>query len=222
MSKKLIALAGVARAGKDDFTKSLVSRGWTRLAYGDIIKEFFRPTIKLDEPTFDTLDRILEVNPKVDYDQLTTFTAEILPKFQQCLDEEFPELQGLDPFSEVDQEKKCFRPILEHGGKLIYQWVTETFYNQVDACTTNVINPRCVFPEEASKWRLLGGELLLIDAIHVEAVSQWEKNAMLELKRSGLISGILPNWSTKEDWIIFAEEYADGLRTWPSSPLLKV
>lgn len=204
----LIALAGVARCGKDDFAKPLIERGFKRLAFGDVIKEFYQDFVAGDIGIYEATQRIVDANPLVSHEQLEEFQRDVLTPFWVKADGVY------DVFSENDAEKNLFRPILEKGGDLIYWHVHAEYFRRVDAAWsagTGVVNPRLVRPAEAHTWVKRGGHLILIDCLHRDAISQWEKDAMTELKRSGTIGKVIGNWGTAEEWQARAERFADGL-----------
>lgn len=201
---RLLALTGVARCGKDDFAAPLIEAGYVRMAFGDVLKNFYAPLIRGEEGLYEVMERIKAANPLVQPEQLAAFYDEVLLPFW-TLD------VCCDPFTEDDRDKQAFRPILETGGDLIYQYALNTYLAQVDAALAagqRIVNPRLVREPEARGWAERGGELVLIDCLHVEAVSAWEKRAMTDLKRSGYITKILPNWGTAEQWTAFARRCA--------------
>ena len=204
---QLIALAGVARCGKDDLARPLVERGWVRLAYGDVIKHFFAPYVAGDEDRALLMSRLCQANPELTHEQLSRFADSVLSPF---------EASGLkaDTFTENDAEKAVLRPILEHGGDLIYDYVTHEYFRLVDAAWSagkSVVNPRLVRAREGELWRKRGGEIILIDCLHREAASQWEKDCITQLKRSGHITRVIGNWGTAEEWQKFAEDFAEEI-----------
>lgn len=202
----LIALAGVARCGKDDLAKPLIESGFKRLAFGDVIKDFYGPLIRAEEGLHEVQQRMLTANPLLQPEQLSRFYEDVLMPF-------WVDAAGcaFDPFTENDAEKNVLRPILEKGGDLIYDHVFREYFRLCDAAWsagTSVVNPRLVRPEEGLAWRARGGQIILIDCLHREAVSQWEKDNMVALKRAGVITQVLGNWGTADNWAAFARDFA--------------
>lgn len=204
---KLLAFTGTARTGKDTFANPMVGLGWTKLAYGHVIKEFYAPYIAGDESISHLKARMLQVNPALTLHDWTKFQTEVLLPYE---DHDI----SADAFSEDDTVKTIFRPILEKGGDLLYYYVTRTYFRRVQTMLDNgqrVINPRLVRLAEARRWTGMGGIIIDIQRPGKEAVSEWEAEALRELRASGLISHTFTNDRTIEIWEAQAKSFAAHL-----------
>jgi len=202
-----IALAGTARSGKDTLAAPLIRRGWHKMAFGDHIKAFFREYVAGDESIAALRDRMFAVNPELTFEAFTHFYGTVLFPFEEhdlmC-----------DSFTEYDDHKRVIRPILEHGGELIYPWVFGQFFGEMDAALERgqrVINTRLVRVPEAQAWVERGGVIYLVERENWSPATLWEAEPLAELRESGLVTRTLCNAGTAGDWDAFAQHLADEL-----------
>lgn len=212
MTSNLIALAGVARAGKDTLVKPLVAEGWTLFNYGTVIKDFFEAYLEGRHGTSigDIVGDIKAANPNVGEDQMVTFVNEVLLPYE----EQTAHIGGIDAFTEDDRLKKIIRPVLEKGGDMIYDHVMTTYFAEVDrllAAGKKVVNTRLVRIPEAVAWKERGGVIYEVMRADWPAASQWEHDALETLRGSGMLDGILANIGTAAEWDAFALEFAADL-----------
>lgn len=204
---KLLSLCGVARCGKDTLAKPLLARGWHLLNVGTLIKDFYKDYVAGDQSIPQLREKMMEVAPELSDEDWQRFYAGVLLPFESA------DLM-CDSHTEVDEHKKILRPILEDGGELIYDWLLREYFRRVDAMTSagkNVVNTRVSRLAEAKEWHKRGAEIILIDCLHREAVSDWEKRSMAEIKQSGYITRIIGNWGSAEDWEYFAQVYVASI-----------
>ncbi len=204
---KLIALAGAARSGKSTFAQALVKTGFHEVAYGHVIKRYFAEYLAGEESIWELRNRMLAANPELSPEAWGTFLEEVLIPF------ELSDLE-CDAFTEFDPHKQVIRPILEKGGDLIYSWVSEEYFRQVDAALERgerVVNTRLVRIPEAREWVSRGGVIYVIERRDWPFASDWERDALATLKASGLVADTLYNHGSEADWQAEAEFFARDL-----------
>ncbi|TDE87372.1 hypothetical protein [Deinococcus sp. S9] len=204
----LVALAGTARAGKDTLAAPLIQRGFKPFAFSHPIKSFFAAYLAGDESIPQLHTRMREANPQLTYEQFADFFERVLLPF------EHHDLMT-DAFTENDHEKRIIRPILEHGGELIYDHIFQAYFAEVDAALERgdrIVNTRLVRLPEAQAWVERGGVIYVVHRKDWPAASDWEGKHLLALEESGLVTGHLMNDGSEADWKVFAEAFARGLQ----------
>ena len=158
----LIAFAGYAREGKDAAAQRLITSGWKRCAFGDIIKVQLDPLMK--------------------------------------------EHLGFSAFTEIDEQKKQIRPILEQWGEVNYDGVIREFF---DTLPPRAVNTRLVRLREAKEWMRRGGIILRRRRPGVEPATDWERDRLQELYDGGAIHDTILNEGTVEQLWNRVHHYAE-------------
>lgn len=204
MSLNLVGLAGVARAGKDTFAHALILRDWKAVAFSSVIKQFYADYLIGRMSVSGLREKVLTANPyllPVEWDE---FVGDVLYPFER-------HDTDIDAFTEQDDLKRLIRPTLERGGELVYDWVSEEYFRQIDTSLTQgerLVNTRIVLPAEAQRWVDRGGVIYLIERRDWPAATQWEADNLEVLKGSGLITDTFYNHGTAEEWTRSAELFA--------------
>lgn len=204
---QILCFTGFSRAGKDDFARPLLARGWKAMPFSAPIKEFFADYIAAEQGVGDLFQRMQRVNPALDKEQLDRFLRDVLIPFEEkdIMD---------DVFTENDESKKAFRPILEHGGELIYDYVHATYFDRLDAALARgerVVNTRVARLEEAHDFATRGAPIYLVDRSNWPATSAWEQGMVDGLISAGLVTHTLYNHGTHDEWLAQAESFAAAL-----------
>jgi len=175
-----IALTGYARTGKDKIGEVLVGLGYTRHAFGDIIKA------QVSQAASGRGSGIIDVCRWVEANE--DGAAETV---QQIRSAYFQVASGtLDPYTEVDTEKAILRPLLERWGECFY---LDIFNEYFDALPQNAVNTRLVRIREAQEWVSRGGVLWMVLRPGKGPETPWIQARMHELIRAGVITGYVGN-----------------------------
>lgn len=176
----LIALAGVARSGKDTLAAPLVAQGFVNLAFSSVIKEFFNPYTLGEESVGELRRRMLDAAPDLSEDDWAEFHTLILNPFE---DKDLL----VSAFTEHDADKAALRPILQRGGELIYNYVFGEYFRRVDAAWSagkSVVNTRIVKRPEAEAWKKRGGVIYLVERAGWPAATPWEAEQVACCRRA--------------------------------------
>lgn len=190
---KLIALTGYSRSGKDTAADALVELGYTRCAFGDIIKAMVNEAPIEEFSLFrDWLESSGRDRKRV---------ADIAHGW--CL----VKLCGVSPFTQNDEVKPLLRALLEDYGIWRYDEVTHRFFSTLpELC----VNSRLCRAAEGHLWRQKGGILVEIVRPGNTAHTPVEAGWMQELTDAGLIDVILYNDSTPENLGLAIKQVASG------------
>jgi hypothetical protein len=170
MPHPLIALTGYSRSGKDTAANALVSIGYERRAFGDIIKSM------VDD---------------ADYKLFSVFHGWLKEtgRNQSRIDSitygwNLVKVVGVSPFTQDDDTKLLLRPLLEDYGIWKYKLVTDLFFSIMPKLC---VNSRLCRAAEGKRWRDEGGIIVEIvrpgNKAHTEVEAGWVK----ELNDAGLI-----------------------------------
>jgi hypothetical protein len=113
------------------------------------------------------------------------------------------EIYGLNSFSEVDEEKNQFRPILIHGGEVpgIYEYVLARMMQQAEDSINGAINTRLFRPIEAEAWLAIGGEIWWVQRPGQRPQEPKEADYVHEMGERGMFSRYVVNDApTGEAW----------------------
>lgn len=103
---------------------------------------------------------------------------------------------GYSAFTENDAEKSHIRPLLEQAGEIFYDSMLNEMFKSLPE---KAVNQRLVRVREAIAWREAGGRIYELVRPHICPATDWERERMAELRRSGLIDGIIVNDSTVQE-----------------------
>ena len=172
----LIALTGYSRSGKDTAADHLVSLGYERRAFGDIIKGLVRDA---GPTTFRFFrDWLLDTGrPQPRISEIAYGWS--LVKF--C---------GIDPFTQDDSVKPNLRALLEDYGIYRYDEVTRLFFSTLPS---KCVNSRLCRAQEALEWRRRGGVLVEVVRPGGKPHTDQERRWVEELHEEGMIDTILKN-----------------------------
>jgi hypothetical protein len=172
----LIALTGYSRSGKDTAADHLVSLGYERRAFGDIIKGLVRDA---GPTTFRFFrDWLLDSGrPQARVSDIAYGWS--LVKF--C---------GVDPFTQDDDVKPLLRSLLEDYGLYRYDEVARLFFLDLPS---KCVNSRACRLGEAQEWRKRGGVLVEVVRPGGKPHTDQERRWVEELHEAGAIDTILKN-----------------------------
>jgi hypothetical protein len=172
----LIALTGYSRSGKDTAADHLVSLGYERRAFGDIIKGLVRDAGPTTFRFFK--DWLLDTGRN----QLRI--SEIAYGWSLV------KLCGVDPFTQDDEVKPNLRALLEDYGIYRYDEVTRLFFSTLPS---KCVNSRLCRAQEAREWRDRGGVLVEVVRPGGKPHTDQERRWVEELHEAGAIDTILKN-----------------------------
>lgn len=172
----LIALTGYSRSGKDTAADHLVSLGYERRAFGDIIKGLVRDA---GPTTFRFFrDWLLDTGrPQLRISEIAYGWSLV-------------KLCGIDPFTQDDSVKPSLRALLEDYGIYRYDEVTRLFFSTLPA---KCVNSRLCRAQEAREWRDRGGVLVEVVRPGGKPHTDQERRWVEELHEAGAIDTILKN-----------------------------
>ena len=172
----LIALTGYSRCGKDVAADALVSVGYERRCFGDIIKRMVDNADKLEWcDLYNWLD---------DTNRSVKRIASIANAWSLVKD------IGHSPFTQVDEIKTNLRPLLEDYGIWKYDEVVEQFFHNLPA---KCVNSRLCRVDEGKMWRDRGGIIVKIIRPGNYAHTEVERVWMEELHEACLIDVVVGN-----------------------------
>ena len=172
----LIALTGYSRSGKDTAADHLVSLGYERRAFGDIIKGLVRDA----GPTTFRFFR----------DWLLDTGRHQLRISEIAYGWSLVKLCGVDPFTQDDDVKPLLRSLLEDYGLYRYDEVTSEFFSTLPA---KCVNSRLCRAQEALEWRRRGGVLVEVVRPGGKPHTDQERRWVEELHEEGMIDTIIKN-----------------------------
>jgi len=206
---QLVALAGYARAGKDVLADEFVKLGFVRLNFGDFIKQFYDPFLTCQEEPTSLMKRIA--------DNLHTDSTEqqVLDFFRDYIIPYRKDAYIISAYTEHNEEKQLIRPILEHGGELIYGWVMDSYHRQLDeyvAQGQSVINTRLCQLPEAAAWTERGGVIFGVERKDWPPATEWDKKIVDDLYKHDYVQiTILNNAPSAELWAGQSRMWAEFL-----------
>lgn len=213
---KLIAFCGYARAGKDVIARHLLSNPkYVRMNFGDFIKEFYNPFLRGEMSLNDLEVTISEklCSGKSNLEQFLVMYAEPYGAGKHTI----------DAFTEQDDLKKVIRPILEHGGELIYDWVMDEYQRKLDeyvAQGRSVVNTRLCHLSEAEVWTSRGGLIVYIDRQNHQPASRWDADIVSTLVDNNYISlHVINDGVDADDWNNKAKHIAKAIEEYYKTPL---
>ena len=172
----LIALTGYSRSGKDTAADHLVSLGYERRAFGDIIKGLVRDA---GPSTFRFFrDWLLDTGREQARISEIAYGWALV---KHC---------GIDPFTQDDSVKPFLRALLEDYGIYRYDEVTSTFFSTLPA---KCVNSRLCRAQEAGEWKKRGGIIVEVVRPGGKPHTDQERRWVEELHEAGLIDTILKN-----------------------------
>lgn len=173
----LVAFTGYGNAGKDEAAKPLLAKGYTRRAFGDVIKRRLRDACPCHLKI--VLDWMDENEPR-DVDARNNVRAGFITVKQG----------RFDPFTEDDQIKQFLRPVLERYGETFYDAILRDYFQDLPART---VNTRLVRVREGQAWVERGGIILEVQRPGVGPATDWERDRLQELRDAGLIRAAVVN-----------------------------
>ena len=173
---QLVALTGYSRSGKDTAADHLVSLGYERRAFGDIIKGL---VANAGPSTFRFFrDWLLD-------------TGRPQPRISEiAYGWSLVKLCGVDPFTQDDSIKPHLRALLEDYGIYRYDEVTSTFFSTLPA---KCVNSRLCRAQEATEWKRRGGVIVEVVRPGGKPHTDQERRWVEELHEAGLVDVILKN-----------------------------
>lgn len=195
---KLIAFVGYARAGKDVIANHLIEQGFIRMNFGDFIKEFYDDFLQgrmdLEQLEVAISERLYTEKSETD-----------LGYFLHVYAERYAESKhSISAFTEDNALKEIIRPILEHGGELIYGWVLDSYNRKLDeyvAQGRSVVNTRLCQLPEAATWTQRGGLIVHIVRKDHPPATQWDEDIITNLEKAGYLQlAVWNNTPTAEGW----------------------
>ena len=177
----LIALTGYSRCGKDTAADALVSIGYERRCFGDIIKHLVHVAGPREWEAFSAW--LSETNRSAE--RLSWIAA----GWSLVKD------VGHSPFTQEDNAKKLLRPLLEDYGIWKYDEVVEQFFHNLPA---KCVNSRLCRVDEGKMWRDRGGIIVEISRAGNDAHTEVERQWMVELREAGLIDATIENGGSLE------------------------
>lgn len=112
---------------------------------------------------------------------------------------------GFSAFTQVDEQKKQIRGLLEQAGEAFYDMVTTEFFENLPE---KAVNSRIVRLREAYKWKERGGNIVMIVRPEVAPATEWEAARLAELQNAGVIDMTILNTDINE----FQEEVIEYAR----------
>lgn len=208
---KLIALCGYARSGKDSFSSYFLDQAseYTRFNFGDIIKDFF-DNFLARRITMNQLEA--EMSQVLSSEKSEEDLKEFLSKYAEPYEKA---MHSISAFSEDNVDKEIIRPILEHGGEVIYDWVSSTYFRSLDeyvAQGRSVVNTRLCRLPEAEEWKRRGGIIVYIDRLNHPPATDWDKKMVDDLLSNSHVALSVINDSTdSSDWNSQSRKFAEYL-----------
>lgn len=205
---KLIAFCGYARAGKDVIAQHLLDDPeYVRMNFGDFIKEFYNPFLR-GEMSLNDLE--VAISERLFSEKSEEDLKQFLAKYAEPYD---AGEHTIDAFTEQDDLKKIIRPILEHGGELIYGWVMDEYQRKLDeyvAQGRSVVNTRMCQLPEAEAWASKGGLVVYIDRQNHQPASQWDADIVSGLADNNHIGlHVINDGVDADDWNNKAKHIAE-------------
>jgi hypothetical protein len=176
MPYPLIALTGYSRCGKDTAADALVSIGYKRGCFGDIIKKMVDDA---NEEEWGKMHNWLEETGR-GCDRISSI-ANAWSLLKDI---------GHSPFTQADDVKAQLRPLLEDYGIWKYDDVAERFFESLPA---KCVNSRLCRVDEGKMWRDRGGIIVKIARPDNDAHTEVERVWMEELHEACLIDFELHN-----------------------------
>lgn len=112
---------------------------------------------------------------------------------------------GFSAFTQVDEQKKLIRPLLETVGDTFYDAIMEEYF---ETLPEKAVNGRMVRPQEAYEWKERGGYIVMIVRPGVAPATEWEAARLAELQEAGVIDMTILNTDLNE----FKEEVVEYAR----------
>jgi hypothetical protein len=172
----LIALTGYSRCGKDVAADALVSIGYERRCFGDIIKHLVQIAGPSEWEGF--AEWLQETNRN------SQRISQIATGWSVVKD------LGYSPFTQDDDVKPMLRPILEDYGIWKYNEVVEQFFHNLPA---KCVNSRLCRVDEGKMWRDRGGIIVKIIRPGNDSHTEVERIWMEELHEACLIDMVVGN-----------------------------
>lgn len=200
-----IALAGLARTGKDATAEGVLDLGYRRYNFGDIIKDRAQYLgAKEIERTIDWVARNEGYQPEI--------TEKIIAGWGAIRG-------GISPFTECDEEKAKIRTLLERLGEAYYGDILEEYLAELPAMC---VNTRLVRIQEARAWTARGGIILCVYRPGTKPASDWEKDALnVLIHSSGMVKGYIINdgWIGQAQRALVAVAHGDFGLVAPEPPI---
>lgn len=111
---------------------------------------------------------------------------------QQCRD-----ILGYSAFTENREQKEHIRPLLIHGGYVFVDWVEDQLYRTMPSLA---VNNRVYLPEQGERWLAEGGVLWEVWRPGHKPVEPLEQRYLDIMRERSLITRVVLNDGTYEEW----------------------
>lgn len=178
-----VAFAGYARSGKDEAGKALIELGYTKSAFGDIIKRRVKHMGGKD------LAEVIEwvTDNEISGDDVLAVIAKGFALVYTG---------DIDPYTEDNADKNRIRILLERYGETYYD---EILTEYLVSLPEKAVNTRLVRCKEAQAWRDAGGIIISVQRPGAGPASHWERDRLNELAAAGHIYKTIINDGSIED-----------------------
>lgn len=191
-----VAFCGYGGSGKDEAAAHLIAAGYTRHNFGDHIKGLYDGVTSRSCEDLGRFTEILwdNLNPEFAPQDLNVFINDTLTPYWNSG-------RIISAFTEDRSLKEVIRPMLEHGGDLVYPMIESAYFTRNARITGPIVNTRACRVSEARRWREQGGVIIEVVRENWAPSTQWDADVIEALTAEKLIDyTIFNNSPSGEHW----------------------